>query len=93
MIRCWSTGHKTRSVFDRYHIVSGSDQVEAFRKLAALQQERAPVRRRSATLSKRKPAQNPRSFERRVISRSHIAATNQWKLASPTIVNSNRVIA
>src|SRR2546422_7002173 len=30
------TGHKTRWVFDRYHIVSSSDQVEAVRKLAAL---------------------------------------------------------
>jgi integrase len=30
------TGHKTRSVFDRYHIVSSTDQVEAVRKLAAL---------------------------------------------------------
>ena len=30
------TGHKTRAVFDRYHIVSSTDQVEAVRKLAAL---------------------------------------------------------
>lgn len=30
------TGHKTRSVFDRYHIVSAADQIDAVRKLAAL---------------------------------------------------------
>ena len=30
------TGHKTRAIFDRYHIVSSTDQVEAVRKLAAL---------------------------------------------------------
>ena len=34
------TGHKTRSVFDRYHIVSGVDQEEAIRKLAALPEEK-----------------------------------------------------
>lgn len=30
------TGHKTRSVFDRYHIVSQRDQREAARRLDAL---------------------------------------------------------
>ncbi len=30
------TGHKTRSVFDCYHIVSSTDQIDAVRKLAAL---------------------------------------------------------
>ena len=28
------TGHKTRAVFDRYHIVSPADRQEATRKLA-----------------------------------------------------------
>ena len=40
------TGHKTRSVFDRYHIVSSSDQVEAVRKLAALHGAVAPEPRK-----------------------------------------------
>ena len=29
------SGHKTRSIFDRYHIVSESDHVEAARRMAA----------------------------------------------------------
>jgi hypothetical protein len=29
------TGHKTRSMFDRYHIVSGGDVREAMQKQAA----------------------------------------------------------
>ena len=44
------TGHKTRSVFDRYHIVSPGDLQEAARKLAGtftgtlpeIRQERKP---------------------------------------------------
>ncbi len=31
------TGHKTRSVFDRYHIVSAGDLREAIQKLEAAQ--------------------------------------------------------
>jgi len=31
------TGHKSRSVFDRYHIVSDADPADAMRKLAQVQ--------------------------------------------------------
>jgi integrase len=40
------TGHKTRSVFDRYHIVSSTDQTEAVRKLAKLHGAVIPEPRR-----------------------------------------------
>jgi integrase-like protein len=36
------TGHKTRSVFERYHIVSGCDLVDAAKKLNALQPAALP---------------------------------------------------
>ena len=44
------TGHKTRAIFDRYHIVSSTDQVEAVRKLAALHATPATERRRVVSL-------------------------------------------
>jgi hypothetical protein len=34
------TGHKTRAVFDRYHIVSPADLQEAARRIATAAQER-----------------------------------------------------
>jgi hypothetical protein len=38
------TGHKTRSVFERYNIVSECDLVEAAKKLNAMQPVRPTVR-------------------------------------------------
>jgi len=57
------SGHKTRAVFDRYHIVDQSDLVEAMQKLARNVAENAPknlIRRSEKTLTKgslRKPPQ------------------------------------
>jgi hypothetical protein len=39
------TGHKTRSVFDRYHVVAATDQAEAIRKLAALHSSEREARK------------------------------------------------
>jgi hypothetical protein len=44
------SGHKTRSVFDRYHIVAPSDLRDAARKLEnTQQQERAALEKSRAT--------------------------------------------
>jgi hypothetical protein len=84
--------HKSEAKPDRYHIVSGADQVETVRKLAnepesprvvaigeALAEERGTVR-----------AQSERSQRRR---REQFAAPLWRALASPTIENSNRILS
>ena len=82
------TGHKTRSVFDRYHIVSSTDQVEAVRRLAALQGETAPEPRRVVAIgesaesrTRTVPAQSGRA---RSSSRAQVPALPWESLASPT---------
>jgi hypothetical protein len=50
------TGHKTRSVFERYNIVSECDLVEAAKKLNAIQ----PVRLKPNTMTDNFPADSDR---------------------------------
>ncbi|MGH7354323.1 MAG: tyrosine-type recombinase/integrase [Candidatus Rokuibacteriota bacterium] len=45
------TGHKTRAVFDRYHIVSPGDLQDVARRLALLTESRAEVTQRADTFS------------------------------------------
>lgn len=82
------TGHKTRSVFDRYHIVSSSDQVDAVRKLAALHGAVAPEPRKVVAIGEasatRRGTVRGQSGRTRVPRRPQVPATQWRKLASPT---------
>jgi integrase len=82
------TGHKTRSVFDRYHIVSSSDQVEAIRKLAALQGEVVAESRRvvaiGEALAERTRTVPAQSGRMRTRARSQLTAMQGRGVASPT---------
>lgn len=61
------TGHKTRSVFERYNIVSECDLVEAAKKLNAMQpvqttaSESATFDRHSGTIWAHGPVDRPRA--------------------------------
>jgi integrase len=82
------TGHKTRSVFDRYHIVSSTDQVEAVRKLAALHGAIAPEPRKVVAIgeasARRRGTVRGQSRDIGVPKRSQLPATQWRKVASPT---------
>jgi hypothetical protein len=90
------SGHKTRSVFDRYHIVSSTDQAEAVRKLAALQGAITPEPRKVVALgdalSERRGTVGAQSGLARALSRAQLAAAQRRVLASPGIGNSNRLV-
>jgi hypothetical protein len=91
------TGHLTRSIFDRYHIVSSSDQVVAVRKLVDLQsaREREPLARRVVSLgeavARRTGTLRAQSGRTRTVSREQIAAALRRSLASPMIPSWNRL--
>lgn len=84
------TGHLTRSIFDRYHIVSSSDQVEAVRKLAELHgaRESEPQVRRVVALgdavAERTGTVRAQSGRTRATSRVQVTAALRRSLASPT---------
>jgi integrase len=87
------TGHKTRSVFDRYRIVSSSDQIEAVKKLAALHGAVAPEPRKVVAIGE--ASQTRRGTVRGQLrdnagsTRPQVPATQWRKLASPTGADSN----
>jgi integrase len=82
------TGHKTRSVFDRYHIVSSSDQIEAVRKLATFHGAVTPEPRKVVaigdTLAARTGTVRGQSGSSRHSARPQVPAPQWRKLASPT---------
>jgi len=69
--------HKTRSVFDRYHIVAGADQLEAVARLAELQGSTRTLPARSRASSG--------------LPRPQVRDAQRWPLASPTVADSNRL--
>ncbi len=82
------TGHKTRSVFDRYHIVSSTDQIEAVKKLAVLHGAAVPEPRKVVAIGEGRTGrrgtvrgQSARSAGPR---RPQVHVTQWRKVASPT---------
>lgn len=82
------TGHKTRSVFDRYHIVSSQDQVEAVKKLAALHGAIAPEPRKVVAIgeasARRRGTVRGQLRDNEPSKRPQLRATQWRKVASPT---------
>ena len=89
------SGHKTRSVFDRYNVTSGADQIEAVRKLAAMQGASRPEGRKVVGIEEGRsgrtgtePAQTGRHPR---FTQAQLTAAQWQSMASPTFENSNRV--
>jgi len=89
-------GHKRRSTFDRYHVIGDADCVEAVQKLAALHGAAVPEPRKVVAVGdalteriRTVPAQSPRAGAGSGVQR---VAHGGEVLASPSIVNSNRVL-
>lgn len=82
------TGHKTRSVFDRYHIVSSNDQGEAVKKLAILHGAVVAEQRKVVAINEGRAARRGtirgQSRDSGPRNRSQVPATQWRKVASPT---------